>query len=78
LKPQIEGNAKGSKGTSEALKKQDKINNPKRVKEIVGDGEEVEVEAGEELSKNDINLIYKRYLHSSIHLRPLTIISPIA
>ena len=28
--------------------------------EIVGDGEEIEVDDGEELSENDLNLIYKR------------------
>lgn len=32
----------------------------KKVKEIVGDGEEIEVEEAEELSKNDIDAIYKR------------------
>jgi DNA repair protein RAD5 len=59
LKPEIESKAKGPKsfkGRSEASQKQDK----KTVKEIVGDGEEVEVEAGQELSTNDIGLIYKR------------------
>lgn len=38
--------------------------NEKKVmkKEIVGDGEEVEVEAdGEDLSENELSLIYKRY-----------------
>lgn len=59
LKPEIESKAKGPdsfKRTSEASQKQDK----KTVKEIVGDGEEVEVEAGQELSTNDIGLIYKK------------------
>jgi DNA repair protein RAD5 len=32
--------------------------------EIVGDGEEIEVEDGEELSENDLNLIYKRWFYS--------------
>lgn len=32
----------------------------KRVKEIVGDGEEIEVDDGEELSKNEIDAIYNR------------------
>lgn len=36
-------------------------NKPKRKTEIVGDGEEVEVEEeGEELSDNELDLIYKR------------------
>ena len=30
--------------------------------EIVGDGEEIEVEAGEDLSENELNLIYKKYV----------------
>lgn len=33
--------------------------------EIVGDGEEIEVEAGEDLSENELNLIYKKYFHRS-------------
>lgn len=38
-------------------------------KEIVGDGEEVEVEAdGEELSDNELNLIYKRWV-SILYIR---------
>lgn len=34
---------------------------PKKHLEIVGDGEEVEVEDGEDLSKSDLDVIYKRY-----------------
>ena len=34
----------------------------------MGDGEEVEVEAGQELSTNDIGLIYKRYIIALQHL----------
>lgn len=30
--------------------------------EIVGDGEEVEVEAGEDLSENELDLIYQKYV----------------
>ena len=34
----------------------------KKIKtEVVGDGEEVEVEAGEDLSENELDLIYKKY-----------------
>ncbi|KAG6911324.1 hypothetical protein DXG01_000995 [Tephrocybe rancida] len=35
---------------------------PKRVTEIVGDNEEIEVDDAEDLSKNDIDAIYKRYV----------------
>lgn len=68
LRPQAGANAKG-KGTDkthneslthDALKKM--AQRPaKKVKEIVGDGEEIEVDDAEELSKNDIESIYKRY-----------------
>lgn len=34
--------------------------------EIVGDGEEVEVEAGEDLSENQLNLIYQKYVPSPV------------
>ena len=37
--------------------------------EIVGDGEEIEVEDGEELSENDLNLIYKRWPRSDNFIR---------
>ncbi|KAF8628247.1 hypothetical protein AX15_004022 [Amanita polypyramis BW_CC] len=63
LKPQIEANVKKpmhSKSSNGVPKKQDTTSTSRRVKEIVGDGEEVEVEAGEELSKDDLNVIYKR------------------
>ncbi|KAJ3890429.1 DNA repair protein RAD5 [Lentinula edodes] len=36
---------------------------PKKHLEIVGDGEEVEVEDGEDLSKSDLDVIYKRAQH---------------
>ncbi|KAJ3978119.1 DNA repair protein RAD5 [Lentinula raphanica] len=36
---------------------------PKKHVELVGDGEEIEVEDGEDLSKNDLNIIYKRAQH---------------
>lgn len=35
-------------------------------KEIVGDGEEIEVEDGEDLSENELNVIYKRYVDSPL------------
>ena len=34
----------------------------KKVKEIVGDGEEIEVDDGEELSKSEIDTIYNRFV----------------
>ena len=63
LKPQAGANFKGKisdgKIHEEALKR--KAQHPtKKVKEFVGDGEEIEVEEAEELSKNDIDAIYKR------------------
>ena len=33
----------------------------KKHMEIVGDGEEIEVEDGEDLSKSDLDVIYRRY-----------------
>ncbi|KAG6854152.1 hypothetical protein C0991_010063 [Blastosporella zonata] len=36
----------------------------KKVTEIVGDNEEIEVDDAEDLSKNDIDAIYKRWMHS--------------
>jgi len=37
-----------------------KRKNGKTKKELVGDGEEIEVDASEELSRNDLNLIYQK------------------
>ncbi|KAG2022727.1 DNA repair protein RAD5 [Coprinopsis cinerea AmutBmut pab1-1] len=66
LRPQAGANFKGKQSnetlTHETLKKM--ASRPaKKVKEIVGDGEEIEVEDTEELSKNDIDAIYKRAQH---------------
>lgn len=36
--------------------------------EIVGDGEEVEVDDGEDLSENELDMIYKKYAHVHYHL----------
>ena len=46
----------------EAVKRMTQANQPKKpVKiEIVGDGEEVEVEEGEDLSENELDMIYKK------------------
>lgn len=67
LKPQAGANFKGKSSDGkiheEALKRM--AQHPtKKVKEIVGDGEEIEVEEAEELSKNDIDTIYKRAQHN--------------
>lgn len=47
----------------EAVKNMTQVNKPKKdIKtEIVGDGEEVEVEEGEDLSENELDMIYKKY-----------------
>ncbi|KAF5323584.1 hypothetical protein D9611_005558 [Ephemerocybe angulata] len=67
LRPQAGANTKRSKRpesvTHEALKKM--ASRPaKKIKEVVGDGEEIEVEEAEELSTNDIDDIYKRAQHN--------------
>ncbi|KAJ3830336.1 DNA repair protein RAD5 [Lentinula raphanica] len=41
---------------------------PKKHVELVGDGEEIEVEDGEDLSKNDLNIIYKRWARLALLL----------
>lgn len=59
-------NASGSKGKKYNQKVEDAIGNlaqrkgGKTKKEFVGDGEEIEVDATEELSNNDLNLIYRK------------------
>lgn len=63
LKPRAGVNVKGKKYNAQteedALKKLAK-RPVKKVKEIVGDGEEVEVDDAEELSKNDIDSIFTK------------------
>ncbi|KAF9532114.1 SNF2 family N-terminal domain-containing protein [Crepidotus variabilis] len=65
LKPQAGAgaNAKGKKSEAkirdEAIKRM-KQRSGKKVKEIVGDGEEIEVDEAEELSKSEIDTIYNR------------------
>lgn len=45
------------------------INRPiKKVKEIVGDGEEIELEDAEVLSENDIGAIYQKLVQRLINL----------
>ncbi|KDR85554.1 hypothetical protein GALMADRAFT_51611 [Galerina marginata CBS 339.88] len=67
LKPQAGANVKGKKSNvkleEEALKRL-ADRSIKKVKEIVGDGEEIEVDDAEELSKNDIDAIYTRAQHN--------------
>ncbi|KAJ7640954.1 DNA repair protein RAD5 [Roridomyces roridus] len=63
LRPQAGANFVGRKSDEEihqeALEKMAK-DKKKKVTEIVGDGEEIEVEEGEELNKNDLDMIYKK------------------
>lgn len=67
LKPQAGANVKGKNAefnVTEVSKKSVK-RSVKKIKEIVGDGEEIEVEDTEDLSRNDIEAIYTRcYLFS--------------
>jgi DNA repair protein RAD5 len=64
LKPQAGANVKGKSAefniTEEVSKKSAK-RPVKKIKEIVGDGEEIEVEDTEDLSRNDIEAIYTRW-----------------
>lgn len=46
---------------SDKAMKQMRIGSGSTRKEIVGDGEEIEVEEGEELSENELNAIYKKF-----------------
>ncbi|KAJ6601311.1 DNA repair protein RAD5 [Mycena vulgaris] len=63
LRPQAGANFVGRKSDEqiheEALKKMAQ-HKPKKVTEIVGDGEEIEVEEGEELTENDLDMIYQK------------------
>lgn len=65
LKPQAGVNIGGRKAEErlhdEALKRL-ATQKSKKVTEIVGDGEEIEVDDAEVISENDIDAIYKRYL----------------
>jgi len=45
----------------EAVKNTTQAKKPSKI-EIVGDGEEVEVEEGEDLSENELNMIYKKWV----------------
>jgi DNA repair protein RAD5 len=47
----------------EAVKNTTQAKKPPKI-EIVGDGEEVEVEEGEDLSENELNMIYKKWVRS--------------
>lgn len=68
LRPRAGVNSKGPKSqesvTHEALKKLASKPAAKKRKEVVGDGEEIEVDENDEevLSTNDINNIYKKYV----------------
>lgn len=63
LKPQAGANVKGKNtefGITEEVSKKLAKRPVKKVKEIVGDGEEIEVEDTEDLSRNDIEAIYTK------------------
>ena len=63
LKPQAGANVKGKTtefNITEDVSKKLAKRPVKKVKEIVGDGEEIEVEDSEDLSRNDIEAIYSR------------------
>ena len=61
LKPQAGASVKGKKSTVPPRPQKDAPPRPvKKTTEIVGDGEEIEVEDTEELSKNDIDAIYNK------------------
>ncbi|KAJ6541849.1 SNF2 family N-terminal domain-containing protein [Mycena capillaripes] len=64
LRPQAGANFTGRKSDEEiheeAMKKISQRTKPKKVTEIVGDGEEIEVEEGEELTENDLDMIYHK------------------
>ncbi|KAK7465321.1 DNA helicase rad5 [Stygiomarasmius scandens] len=67
LRPQAGVNLGGLKSDAELKEEASKVlSQPKakKVKEYVGDGEEIEVEEGEEVSKNDLDMIYKKAQHS--------------
>ncbi|PPQ79873.1 hypothetical protein CVT25_002929 [Psilocybe cyanescens] len=64
LKPQAGANVKGNDMAQEDNLKKFAKRPVKKVKEIVGDGEEIEVDDSEELSKNDIDTIYTRAQHN--------------
>jgi DNA repair protein RAD5 len=72
LKPQAGANIGGQQAEErlhEETLKRLATRKSKKVTEIVGDGEEIEVDDAEDLSKNDIDTIYKRYPLCRLYLR---------
>ncbi|KAL0575237.1 DNA helicase rad5 [Marasmius crinis-equi] len=69
LRPRSGASVSGRKTEEELQEEARKIHtqsqakNKKKVTETVGDGEEIEVEEGEELSRNDIDMIYRKAQH---------------
>ncbi|KAF9270757.1 DNA repair protein RAD5 [Marasmius fiardii PR-910] len=59
----ISGNETEKELQQEARKLYTQSQTKKKVMETVGDGEEIEVEEGEELSSNDIDMIYRKAQH---------------
>ncbi|KAH6917080.1 DNA repair protein RAD5 [Coprinopsis sp. MPI-PUGE-AT-0042] len=69
LRPHAGANTKGKTRESNENLTHEALKNlarraSKKVKEIVGDGEEIEVDDAEELTSNDINTIYQRAQHN--------------
>ncbi|KAJ3518013.1 hypothetical protein NLJ89_g135 [Agrocybe chaxingu] len=62
LKPQTGARSKGKRPQGKIQEESLKRRSGKKVKEIVGDGEEIEVDDGEDLSNNDIDAIYTKQL----------------
>jgi len=63
LKPQAGASINGRRaedGLQEEVLKQLAKKKSKKVTEVVGDGEEIEVDDAEDLSKNEIDAIYRR------------------
>ncbi|CAA7268072.1 unnamed protein product [Cyclocybe aegerita] len=64
LKPQAGARSRGKRPQGKIQEEPLKRRSGKKVKEIVGDGEEIEVDDGEDLSNNDIDAIYTKAQHN--------------
>lgn len=60
LRPHAGVNAKGRKSEKEILKQVERSATMTKTKEIVGDGEEIEVDDSEQLADGDLEMIYKK------------------
>ncbi len=69
LKPQKKATLTGTQPKGKQFSSENTSPTKKGVKkEIVGDGEEIEVEDGEDLSENELNVIYKRFVEVPFEL----------